>query len=358
MTNQITTHPPEEYKEELTSWVAEDDAAYRQAVEEWEAQENHNLPGGPMRKSGGFVRYEQENSGNLAEAGRDFLYSERRVRIPHAEATTITHSPNVYNESEHQQVRADEARGAVEVIHEREQLIDNILNQANGTVAVHTSLPKEVSRANSSGFQTFGEGKLKGLIFTALVNDFRSSNNPNIDTTQAPNFANLREAIVFTPRTEPIFEELASPKKRILGKPKQAPVQKIVGRNPVLSQNGEQIIQIHYETHQPPILDLEKAYYDYSGRGGNMLVVDFELPRSVAKELNAVIKNGDPQVIRDIVERMTLAQGVSEHDWKTGVEGYGGKRYPVRPPYDKWDEPLAVVEPAKNTMHKATAVPF
>jgi hypothetical protein len=100
--------------------------------------------------------------------------------------------------------------------------------------------------------------------------------------------------------------------------------------------------------------DNRYAYQEFrGGRPGNELVVAIELPASLAEQLREDM-SADPQLVRDLVEKLVLENnriGISEKDWDKGNNLH---KHPIRPPYRNlppgWKMLLAWVD-NPNPMH-------
>lgn len=253
---------------------------------------------------------------------------------------------------------------------EKERLIEAVME--NGAFSLHTSLTREVGAG--SGFQDVSDplwkDKQKHSVKYKNIGDsgafyFENGTHITKELRRLLEARSVSEAV----RAEPFTETRYTTEERevnaggiggFFGRTKreaakvsyQAPVEDISTILPGHAKH-EPAIVITYET-------VNKAYTDYTGRGGNLLQIAILLPASVAKALLTLGKK-DPAMFRTIAERVAIERTgiITKELWHSGegitlnpeerehrkpLSARESEFRRIRPPYEEWKAAQGGVE--------------
>ena len=224
----------------------------------------------------------------------------------------------------------------------RERAAEIVLE--DGGVRVHMSVAKSLSLSpyGSDGFQNLEtriqDHRQPNVVIEEITMQFLSRDEfmRNIRLDNALNDRDIKEIIDIRPEVRPTYETVTVPgKKGVLGfgKMPDRTERKATGRYEsilhseiVSGGKNEPVVRFTYYIPQT-------EWRDYSGRQGQMMVVEIVLPESAAKELEQILKR-DPAAMRQIVEEVMKKRFLEDPgDWEKS-QGYGDS---LRPPYEVWD---------------------
>ncbi len=224
---------------------------------------------------------------------------------------------------------------------EREtELINEIMKEGGGLFFM--ALPPEYSPNKRLGFQS--------------VYDSRTSKNIVDPRYQSPDFMMEQEIDEFVSlKPKEIDESIKkeTPQKGLFGRRKPSKIEfEQVSRSANLNElieNGKD--EPAYElTYVAKDSRNEQTYITADGRYGNMLLIRILLPKSLAQEALAQIKE-NPKFVREMADRLAVEHfNIPQKAWTEGDKNTKG---PLRPPYEKWKNQkgkskLYIDEPDQN----------
>ncbi len=222
----------------------------------------------------------------------------------------------------------------------RERMIQLVLK--DGGIRIHTSIEKDISQKGYSGFQNLEtriqDGGQPDVAIFFLESNLGRRLQDAIEEEAINEFIDIRHL------TKPVYEEVTIPgKKGFLGmgktseriEHKKTDKEEPIKHNDIV-QNGklENTMRITYYAagkHYDGVTE----WQDYSGRSGQILIVEIVLPESSGKEIENELKK-DPELIRNIVERVMKEKMLKNPDsWDRPY--FKDNDNTLRPPYERWD---------------------
>jgi hypothetical protein len=294
----------------------------------------------------------QEDALDDLEATIDFIQAERnKSSLEWSRRTLETQKQKIVidNREAETDMRARENL-------ETEELRDRILIQSvrNGSKGeIHMSLLPKYSPRNNSGFQTLSDPDwYEGRIFDPSIQEYMKKNKcPEVCRLQLLKKQLYKEEII-KPAEKGTFG--IGKKDAVTQKvPKGTVTQKFSDFFPH-SDISEDAYELQYfvdaSNAKKGGLNIEE-YQDYSGRGGQMIMMHLIIPASLANTVCAKLKK-DPKFIRSIAEdqmRKYFERGgkgaIFQNVWDNGDNGDNAiKGIPLRPPYEKWEKQGAAVD--------------
>lgn len=310
----------EEYEKISTATEDEFDAAKAES-EAWDDLKTflEQNAGGNFRKRKDFEKWKQEQSTQMA------VLEEARAKEREAVATRY---------AEADKANENEARERI--------FMATILEQ--GGAGMYTSFPKQFHPKGYAGYEASYDSKRDGSNRSFFIAK---------DEKEFYKKEDVNEVVQLVPMVEQIKEDVMQ-KSGIFRKPVKIS-ERVVGEKSIqhdaLVRGGkkEAAFKFVYKAHDTYNEDdLKKrmgrekgsfSYMDYSGRGGQFLMVDVIIPESVARQLAEKIKE-DPAFARrlaDYVCKQDLRGKATPEEWEGfWKEGKGANGFPLRPPYEDW----------------------
>lgn len=222
---------------------------------------------------------------------------------------------------------------------ERERaMVEKILH--SGGASIFTSLPKEYHPQKNAGFIEVGTDERVDPKNqqAAVVRSMLGLNNYQVE--EALRARNVREVIAMVPMERDTFQTVEVQAQGFAGvllgkkekKQTRAGKESVRTDEVVRGGSSEPACRFMYAT-----LDSRENqhYRDYSGRFGQILLVDVAMPQSMADELRPFLEQ-NPRIAREIVERIMIEKmGIPRNAWESGDAATN--RHALRPPYDQWD---------------------
>ena len=222
------------------------------------------------------------------------------------------------------------------------KILADVLRASEGRTLVHTDMPAHDGRplvrrgepdyGVNSGFQTLGDradSEYNGVAVNARNNRF------NIPSDKV-----AIESVFTKHLQEPVYEDQQVETRegffgrKVTTRTEQVKVgeQDVTMRNPITGEDEPAVEFVYQFKSNGPKVD--HVYPTNSGRPGNMLVVNIQLPESIAQQLVTAAKE-NPDVARQLAKKLTVSDrtGITQHDWEVGNTDQG-KHFKVEPPYD------------------------
>lgn len=270
----------------------------------------------------------------------------------------IVHATQARADEEREQTARGKEGGEIDEIRERlgvddsmelEELRDKAaaLVLQEGGVRIHTSIRSEILKdgmANHyAGFQSLetriNDGGYPKSIRSKMEVTFFSQDElvQGLELDNVLKERGINELIDIRAEKKEIYEDITVPGKRGLfglGRVKEHIEKRPTGRyksvphSEVVEGGKKDEPAVRFTYYIPQL-----KWKDYSGRPGQMMVVEIILPQSEAKELESILQN-DPAAMREVVAQVMSQKFLKEpKDW-TKKQGHGDS---LRPPYEKWD---------------------
>lgn len=234
----------------------------------------------------------------------------------------------------------------------REKAIEIIFKDAG--VRVHESFPEKVGalQDNNAGYQELTmrlqDGRYVSHTISGIASQLLSKEEYSRGGRPEAVLASqgIHELIDIRRDVKPVYETITVPGKKGvfgIGKTPDTTQRRASGRfesslHGVVVEGGkkEAAVRISYFVPPPSRQEGRLEWSDYSGRSGQMLLLELVLPETSAVEIEKIIDR-DPGVMRVVTERLMKEKMLKDpNDWEK-LQAHRGEGSSLRPPYEQWD---------------------
>ncbi len=234
----------------------------------------------------------------------------------------------------------------------REKAIEIIFKDAG--VRVHESFPEKVGalQDNNAGYQDLTtrlkDGRYPSHTIDGIGSQLllREEYSRGLRPGELLASRGIHELIDIRRDVKPVYETITVPGKKGvfgIGKTPDTTQRQATGKfqptiqgDVVEGGKNEGAVRISYFVPPTRRQEGQIEWSDYSGRSGQMLLLELVLPETSAAEIEKIIDR-DPGVMRVVTERLMKEKMLKDpNDWEK-LQAHRGEGSSLRPLYEQWD---------------------